>query len=61
MLRIKIKDLPRDKKISKEELKMVMGGYTTYLTTSYKPLTMKQVVRPPTGAYNAPYFVLRPD
>ena len=27
MARIKIKDLPRDKKISKEEMKKVMGGF----------------------------------
>jgi hypothetical protein len=27
MARIKIKDLPRDKKITKEEMKKVMGGF----------------------------------
>ena len=27
MVRIKIKDLPRDRKISREEMKKVFGGY----------------------------------
>jgi len=33
MARIKIKDLPKDQKISKKEMKSVLGGF--YLTASY--------------------------
>jgi hypothetical protein len=61
MPRIKITDLPRDKKISREEMKMVMGGM------SYDPrllkiplkefLALKPEDRP--GAYNTAYFSLR--
>jgi len=36
MTKIKIEDLPKDMKISKEELKNVMGG-TDYLRTSVLP------------------------
>jgi hypothetical protein len=61
MPKIKIKDLSGDEKISKEELRMVRGGYV------YNPLLLKtQPVRkltlkpdPRLGAYNAPYFELR--
>lgn len=61
MPRIKIKDLPRDVKISKEELKRVMGGYGFYpvsqKTYPVGKLTLKP--EPLVGSYNAPYFVLR--
>ncbi len=30
MARIKIKDLPKDKKISKEEMNKIVGGYLKY-------------------------------
>jgi hypothetical protein len=61
MPRIKIKDLPRDTKISKEEMKMVMGGY------AYDPLLQKTppggylALKPEglAGAYNTAYFSLR--
>ena len=61
MPRIKIKDLPKDKKISKEEMKMVMGGI------GYDPSILKTspseflAIKPEEllGAYNAPYFSLR--
>ena len=37
MARIKIKDLPKDKKVSKEELKKIFGGTTlTYSTQTNK-------------------------
>jgi hypothetical protein len=32
MVRIKIKDLPKDKKISKEEMRRVLGGIGTWPT-----------------------------
>ncbi len=34
MARIRIKDLPKKAKISKEEMKKVLGGYTTRLSSS---------------------------
>ncbi|MGD8540123.1 MAG: hypothetical protein PVI66_15535 [Candidatus Aminicenantes bacterium] len=57
MPRIKIKDLPRDTKISKEEMKAVMGGYS-YDPRVQKPsyLAIKPEALP--GAYNTAYFSL---
>ena len=60
MPRIKIKDLPKDKKISKEEMKMVMGGYTQppFL---YKPDPREYLTLQPDKlitAYNVAYFSL---
>jgi hypothetical protein len=61
MTKIKIQDLPRDKKITKAEMKMVKGGI------GYNPMAMgtypfaKLRLRPTKlgGAYNAPHFTLR--
>ncbi|MBI5057513.1 MAG: hypothetical protein HZB61_12945 [Nitrospirae bacterium] len=35
MAKIKIKDLPKDKKVSKEELKKVFGGATWSIMQTY--------------------------
>ena len=53
MAKIKIKDLPKDEKISEEEMKKVMGGWT-YSPISYNTLQPK-IVRPDTrgGIYGA--------
>ena len=59
MPRIKIKDLPRDKKISKEEMKRVMGGYSVNLVSPRTNLFLSLKPERSMGAYNAPYFSLR--
>jgi hypothetical protein len=61
MPRIKIKDLPRDKKISKEEMKMVMGGYskTILLNKSYPRDYLALDPENLIAGYNASYFSLR--
>ena len=41
MARIKIKDLPRDRKISKEEMKKIVAGGVTYVPYS-PPLAIKK-------------------
>ena len=61
MPRIKIKDLPRDKKISKEEMKMVMGGYSQTILLN-KPYPRDYLALDPEkliAGYNAAYFSLR--
>lgn len=61
MSRIKIKDLPQDKMISKEEMKRVLGGIS-YNPVSLKSLPARFLVLEPeqlSGAYNAAYFSLR--
>jgi hypothetical protein len=61
MPRIKIKDLPRDTKISKEEMKMVMGGDSQSLLL-YKPYPREYLSLQPDrliAGYNSAYFSLR--
>lgn len=62
MARIKIKDLPKDQKISREELKKVIGGL---LPISSKfpggPLQLASMASsPPGGIYNPSFSPLAP-
>lgn len=60
MIRIKIKDLPKNEKIDNEELKGVMGG--DFLQPSlYKTIPGSSIILKPTkisAPYNMAYFTL---
>lgn len=55
MARIKIKDLPRDKKISKEEMKKIRGGGVLSWLLTDNP-DAPSVRRPDEGADSWPTF-----
>jgi hypothetical protein len=48
MPRIKIKDLPRDMKVSREEMKKISGGILS-ISSSYKNIMASYPTRYPTG------------
>jgi hypothetical protein len=56
MARIKIEDLPADQKISKEEMKKVMGGVYTYSWASSLPVPLPS----PSPDYSVLQMISRP-